>query len=807
MKDKAVSSHKADLASVLANYSQFNKEHYVQVPRKQTNRSILNNMDIFRQLEQVSRSASYANSVQELLPDLGIACELIRVHIRNPRDFTDNVVDIVSNYTGFSSETMSKLMEHIHTHFSTVVDLDSMLNELIEEAMFQYGAYCHVIVPPETIAELAVMAGTEDYAYHKTELEDRAIENKKGLISDDVDGTGLKLKITDNIGYLAVSELKRARRKERAKLSYGLEGIYFSRQDYRMRITPPKTDDTTVNYPLLKKYPVDSVLPLVEPGDPKNPIGYFLLHDENARPLSNIQETDHLSALTELRKSGHDKDFISTMKSKFGFTGTYSNDMSTSDLSKKFLDEYTAKVEKTLSKALYENEKETTIQVARIDEVYSIMFARAIAGKDTQVVYVDADLVSYLAYDYNRFGVGVSKLEQTKMYSSIRIALLFADLYRSIRNSMGLTKINLTIDEDDDDPANTIFRTMGLINNVRNVNASILGYYHPDEVMRALHESSTVINVEGGNALPGTRVETTEESRNLPDVDSSFEERIRKAQQNKLGIPPEYLDQALQGDFATAITANNKYFAMRVKGWQSTTTSLSSSFITKYIRWSTKLLNELDELIPDKEKDDKSLGEFISSLVVHLPEPDTTRIEAHAEAYGRMKDLVTAVVEDYINEDMLDGILEADEINSAIRAMQTSAINMLMREWASRQNILPEIREMLNSDEENNLSSKIIEHTESIIENFKHVFKSILPEDKDASYVLEKLRAGVDEKISAKRAKDEEEAASEEDPEVGDDTVAEETEGDAEGDVDTTVDDEPSTDTGDTGSEDDFFRG
>ena len=78
-----------------------------------------------RHLDKVTRSGNYANSVMEILPDLGVADELLTAHIMNPNDFTSADIAVNLEYPDISEETKRRVLEHIRDYFSKTVKLNA----------------------------------------------------------------------------------------------------------------------------------------------------------------------------------------------------------------------------------------------------------------------------------------------------------------------------------------------------------------------------------------------------------------------------------------------------------------------------------------------------------------------------------------------------------------------------------------------------------------------------------------------------------------------------------------------------------
>ena len=676
---------------------------------------------------------------------------------------------------------------------------------MVSEALFSRGAWVKALLPPDVIRETILSAGTENYS----QLETRIANKNLSILADPITDPKLGISVSDNPNWVMLNEAARQHRSKRfeSRLTAGIEGAYTGMYSRRVRITPPDSLET-VNYVIDRKIPNDCVLPLTEPGNPRDPLGYYVMLDERGRPISRIRNINHLEQLSNMASAS--KSVSTTVKNvanNFGFNDRFSGVLEND--ARLLLDDYIRQVERSLKESFAGKGEEETIDIPRIDEIYSLMFARALSNKMTRVIFLDRSLVVYAAYDYSEYGIGVSKLEQTKLISSIRVSLLFAEFYRSIKNAMGLTKLNLQLDDNDPDYVNTVQRTLALYNAMRN-NTTPIAYNTPDQVMASLHQSSTLVSIDGGNAFPNTKLDIVEEQRQNNVGDNSFEEQLRISQYNRIGIPPEYMDQALQGDFAVGITTTNKLFAMRVKQWQEITENFGTEYIQKHVRWNGRLMKEIVDLIEDaEEKKNFDMGQFISGLYMKLPEPDTTRIQAHAEAYSQMRTFVAEVIEDFINEDFYEGILEGENLGNVIRSMKTQLISAIMRDWMNEQSILPEVGRMLDLENNVKFYEKVIDHMEILAGNFTEILKvSGLKE-----YTFDKQINKAKRKLEAKKAADEEKLNAEENPDDGSDDADggyDDGEADATGDSDGTTeegsdvdnfDEDPGSDTADEDSQ------
>jgi hypothetical protein len=419
------------------------------------------------------------------------------------------------------------------------------------------------------------------------------------------------------------------------------------------------------------------------------------------------------------------------------------------------------------------------------------MLSRYLSNKSTRLLYVPKEIVSYIAFDYDDYGIGKSLLEDTKVFGSLRAILLFAEVMAGVKNSVGRTKLDITLDEDDPDPASTV---EAIIHHFAGLQTESLplGRLVAGDIVRSLQKASVDVNVNGGEAFPGTKSEVTENTREYRTPDSELSQTLRRMQYSGFGIPPEIVDQAMEGELATVVVSRNQLYAKQVMEYASKLIKMVSSFIRLYIRCSGELMGEINRVLGADGS-----AEFIEAISFTLPKPDLAGIKSQAEAYNEYSEAVDKAMEAYITEDMFRGIMDGDVDSAALESMRLVVGNLVKREWMAQQNIMTEIASKLADPE---ISDRINDHNHQMVSVLADVIKRNLKDEDKLKKEIDKITADKEaEEAKEQEALDAENAESEEetDAEAGS-TEEEAPEEDTEG-----GDAEVETDEGDVPAEDD----
>jgi hypothetical protein len=508
--------------------------------------------------------------------------------------------------------------------------------------------------------------------------------------------------------------------------------IYKDRQFNYKPISTLKTQEQlnrrTVGNPLIMHLPSESVIPVYVPGCPEQHVGFFVLIDADGHPVSRSENADYYQELSaRLNSNGS---FPSAMLNRV------KQQMTGFDITNRDSLDYTAKaygdmVEQDLLARLRNGVYGNGVELAKKDEVYRIMLARALAKQHTQLLFVPVELMTYFAFRYTGDGIGKSLLDDMKILNSLRSMLMFANVMASVKNSIGRTQVNLKLDESDPNPQKSIEIMMHEIIRSRQQYFP-LGVNSPVDLTDWLQRAGFEFTHEGHPGLPDVKVEFTQKNDSNVKPDTELEESLRKRAIMATGLSPEVVDASFQAEFATSIVTNNILLSKRVMTIQDQFTPLLADHLRKCMMNSEQLMNDLRDLLisqwdklnveeTDEGKQiieaaksgpgtsqhkaeiemakrrivDQYLSEFIMNFNVELPRPNSVTLENQLVAMETYAKAIDAALDAYINETFFTSETGGDVANQV--SMAKAAIKAyFLRQWMSENGVMTELSHLTN---------------------------------------------------------------------------------------------------------------
>lgn len=554
------------------------------------------------------------------------------------------------------------------------------------------------------------------------------------------------LSVTDNPHLLKIPMINQKMRENRVMDALGSRAfeamspklndremtnlIYKNRQFQYRPITVMKTQEQlarhTVGNPLILQLPSESVIPVYVPGRPENQVGFFVLLDADGNPITKSRDADYYQEL-RTRLTSNDS-FPSAMLSKVkGMMGGFDmHDQNHLDFSAKA---YGGMIEADLLSRLRNGAYGNGVALARNEEIYRIMLSRALAKQFTQLLFLPIEIMTYMAFSYTDNGIGKSLLEDMKIINSLRSMLMFANTMAGVRNSIGRTRVDIKLDEHDPDPDKTVEMTMHEIVRSRQQYFP-LGINSPTDLVDYLQRSGYEFNVTGNPMFPDVAVDFSEKNSNYPKPDVELEDSLRKRSIMSLGLSPQVVDNAFEAQFATSIVTDNLLLAKNALGIQGKFTPFVSDHVRKVAMNSeelgaalTEILNNnFDKLKLGEEKSDSAettnqsvknadrqvareaiirgfLNEFIMSLEVSLPSPNSATLENQMTAMETYTKALDTCLDAWISDEFLttetggDAAQQVDPIKKAIRAH-------FLRIWMAENGVLTELSQLTAQDAE-----------------------------------------------------------------------------------------------------------
>jgi hypothetical protein len=601
-------------------------------------------------------------------------------------------------------------------------------------------------------------------------LSERAKKFKETMTIESVN-----LSVTDNINVLKIPLIQETLRAERIQKAFSkarvsmedrvqgeheaisinqMERALYKHRRYKnvpvlplMPIVDPKRP--TLGHPLAMKIPSEALIPVHVPGNPQQHLGYFGMMDINGNFLTRASQTDYYTDLTTNLNANQEmvSQLLATTK-----RAEYGRETNREIDQEEIARVYAELVEKDLLNRLRNGIYGHAVEIARPTEIYQVMLSRALAKMHTQLVYIPAEFVVYIAFDYNKYGVGMSLLQKNKIVGGMRSMIMFANTMGAIKNSIQRVVLNITLDPDDPNPANTVEFMLHEYAKTRQASYP-LGASNPLDIISFLQNAGVEVAVSGNTRYPETKLSIEDKSSQHAKPDTELEDTLRKRYLQGIGVTPEMVDAASGAEFATTVVRNNLIMAKRVKDLQGVLMHFTVEFIQKYTVNSSILLEQLIDVIntnkhkiPEEyhheEKDEdgntvhddaspaqRYLTMFLKSLETSLPEPDVAEQKTQFEAFQQYDQFIDLAIKAYIDEEAMEQTFFG-EYAQAIPVVKKLLANHYKRQWLREQGILKELDDLVLMDDEEaprlKLEDTEINHAEGLMKSIGDMLKKVL---------------------------------------------------------------------------------
>lgn len=730
------------------------------------NRRKVIDMDKLRRI--VKHNATRINDaagIMEILTDLQLVQEVLVASILSPKDLRPVALNIVG------SEDIPGLSEIIKAHFTKEYDLESKLAPILGEALFTHGSFSLLAIPVSLIHATIIkntttresasvrpsvgILGNSPHQGYALEGLDRVTRPAK--VSAD---NAQAIELTDDLYHLVSSKINslqaQSRTQSKFSAAYALEAlvpapvketedIYLQKlvtKVSNLSLEKPNPDEHDSRWdefsPLVMNPPAESVITAHVPGDPENHVGYYLVIDgRTGNFITHERDANYFKELKiklDQTAGGSDQDKLAKAMGYAVERDSRGDATGMTAMFENLLD-------KELRQAIELGTHGDTVEVKVPNNFYQVMFARQLKHQKTRLVYVPASMMTYVAFNYDTHGIGISLLEKTKLYSSLRAILMFASVMAGVKNSVGQRKLMVTLDDLDTDPEGTLEMVMDVFAGMQTSDLPI-GTLSPPDIIDGLQRAGVQIVVDGGQSFPGTKMELEEKQRDIPGPDSDLVERLKEIQYSGLSVSPELIDRTKESELATGITQANLLQAKRVMVYQSTYEKHLSNFMRQYIACGGRLFHEIRKAYEDnKSKKKDTLPNIIAGLRIELPRPDTATVNSQKESFEAYRDFVDEAVMSYVNEETIEDIAEGDNLGDAVASIREQVKAHLLRQYMRKQGMLPEM-DAFFMDKESNAVSNLHEMTDQIAKIVKGVKSKLIKAEAKLDERLDKVREG-----------------------------------------------------------------
>ncbi len=492
-----------------------------------------------------------------------------------------------------------------------------------------------------------------------------------------------------------------------------VESAFYSQRRYQHIpvqpvLTKSQVGAETYGHPIVMHLSPEAVIPIHVPGNPAEHVAYYVLLDINGNPLS---VTAHDNYYDDIRNQLNSNDQFSSQMLQTARRGMEGQGTINNEIIDEMTRIHSDTIESDLLARLRAGVMDGEYNLSRTDHISQVMFSRHLKGQKTIMLYVPAEMMTYIAFDYNEYGVGKSLLEDAKILTSIRSALMLANTLATLNNAAGGKTIAITLDPKDENPAETV---EFLLSENAKVNsegfARIIGQTHPLGLADQIQNHGVNVMVEGNSRYPETKFDVSSRDGTAKPVDLELEKTMRDRHYQVFGLSSELADGINEADFATTVVQKNLMLLKRVIHNQDKLEPFLCDFVRQYTLNSGILLDllraiveENKKFLPDGKKSradvDEFIHDFIMALEASLPRPEVNDIAKQMEAFGAYTDGLEKIITAYLSEEMFitDANVGVEDILPAVKA---NIIAEFQRRWLRARNIMPEVDIFSTLDEE-----------------------------------------------------------------------------------------------------------
>jgi len=488
------------------------------------------------------------------------------------------------------------------------------------------------------------------------------------------------LKLTDNPSILQVKDLAKDKAKARTKSKLNAK---YKRPSAETIVSVP-TDSgskSPLSDPIMFRLPPESITVIHTPGDPNDHLGYFVLLDNFGNPINATTMDD--SNLNRIMDSSKNQNNIFTqVYNAYGMSNGFRGYNQYDSMNLIYSKIVTEHLKNRVGKAGYAN-----VALGNTDSMMRCMFTRFMAQKQTRVLFLPKDLVTYMSFELDQNGYGVSRLDRIKFNLGMKMAVQVSRVLAAIKAAMDKRKVEVRFTENLMEQPESVFNSI-MTEYMRKSTMSFS--VDPNVIQNQIIDKSLTIK---GINMPGMEeFDLSNEPDNRTgsvDFDPQMTEYLDQQILHGLRVPPATMNSVGQDEYARSVSTTNLFFAMDVSLDQDIVIDHISDLIRKYARYSESFYNLIYEIIPslkvekknssidsnkDESKEDQihlpenfDIDKLIDSMSISLPRPNVAPSKAQFEALTAMIEAIGTTVDALFPEELVGA---DDTLGPAVRLLK-----------------------------------------------------------------------------------------------------------------------------------------
>ena len=655
--------------------------------------------------------------ILQMMPDVDKAARLMVASIFSPNDLSRQEIKINVDLDNVNDDVRMDLSKLLSEWYQKKLNLKSAAPNWVYQFGYESGACVFGIIPMRSFEKIQddSFIGTESFV--KQVVDPLASESLFGF-SDQPRVTdayiqsvaiGLESFVSENYqgpAKLATESEAKTRRIDLIKQFIGTEALNLTdnpavlqatgkakevkekrtkeilnerfRKVKQQLVTSVSAKRETeeggiVGNPMLMRFPPESVTVIHTPGDPNDHQGYLILLDRKGNPIDvSVSEAD-LQARVADYTSKNDT-LINQIWQAYGAADNlrgYTKQEATTELYNQVVGEH---IRKRLDSIGHSN-----VSLGNIDSVMRCMFANFMEQKQTRILFLPKELVTYMTFEMDQNGYGISRLEGIKFNLGMKMAVQISRVLASIKAAADRRKIEVKFTDNLLENPETIFQDIIQAH----ISKSTMSFsIDPNVIQNQIAEKSLSMK---GTDIPGVEsfdiTNEPDQRGSMVDFDPAILEYVDKSITNGLHVPAATMNSLSEDEYARSVVTTNLFFAMDVAIDQEIVIKYVSDLLRKYARYSAELQDEIFSILPalkkkqdtsgsstedddgeesasDKKKertlpDDVTIDTIIDAITISLPHPNVAPSKAQFESLEAMVTAITNTVNALVSDEMV----------------------------------------------------------------------------------------------------------------------------------------------------------
>lgn len=332
--------------------------------------------------------------------------------------------------------------------------------------------------------------------------------------------------------------------------------------------------------------PPESVIPLYVPGTPDDHLGYFVMIDQTGNPI-NIGDYES-SSLQASADTPNQNTFVQLFQA-YGFNQNMPFDNGRSTIANLYQNIVESHLKSTAANAGFAN-----VGFGSNASVYRCMLTRFLQQRQTQLLFVPKEMMTYMCFKYAPNGTGVSKLEEVKYILALRTMLVTCRLISAFNNAIDRRKITIGFD---DTFTGDVLEHMRTIQREAIRKSAITFTHDPTSISQQITEKSYTIAATGIPGIPQYAVSNESNDRGSTTIDTDLGEDLKNLLILNLDVPPAAMNALGDNEYSRSILTTNLLFSRKCVEKQKVVKLHASHWVRSIIRYSEELTTEILNLI------------------------------------------------------------------------------------------------------------------------------------------------------------------------------------------------------------------